>query len=558
MTKTVKIKIAVLVMWLVATTAFGARVKTAWQTYVQPDGSVLTLTLSGDEHFSCFRDLEGRMYSRDSLGTFHLLDAELIRRQMTLTRSEMPDLSYKLIQWDPNRTYRQLVVLVSFADCDFSQEDPQATYDAMFNQRGYNQMDGPGCVADYFRDQSNGLFNMQFDVYGPFKVNSKAQSSGKDSGQASFRQAIQQLMTSHPDIDYTPYDWDGDGTVDQVVYVYAGYNGNQAGYTDYIWPNTSWLSRVVNTPDGHEISDYTASGELGSNNQSCGIGTICHEFSHCLGLPDIYPTFGALDVISIVDEWDLMDGGNYTNWGWCPPNYSSLEKMLMGWLTPKELTKDTVIYGMQSVADGGEVYIIRHTDDEFYLLENRQWRGWDAGLPGHGLVVFHVKYDPYRWNANIVNTVEDEPYYSLVAADNLDYSYWYDLFKTLAKSPYANAQRMNSTILSTAPYPCLLDSAGNMNRELSATSVPSALMYNAGDNGERMLSKSITDITQNEDGTVSFSFHASTPDGMMTPSTTAANPSTIYNLTGSKVQCDTISRLPKGFYIIDGKKIIIR
>ena len=550
---------AVVAAWLMATTAFAARAKTEWRTYVQPDGSMLTLTIYGDEHFSCYRDSEGRMYARDSIGTFHLLDAELVRHQVALTRSEMPDMSYEPIQWDPNRTYRQLVVLVSFTDCDFSFDNPQETYHAIFNQSGYNQMDGPGCVADYFRDQSKGLFNLQFDVYGPYKVNAKVKSNSSGNyGTQLFREAVGMLIEEHPDIDYSVYDWDNDGTVNQTVFVYAGYSGNQVGLSGYIWPNTYSFS-TVKTPDGYAISRYTASGELWTNNTSCGFGLICHELSHCLGLPDIYPTNtnDSSLPISIVDEWDVMDGGTFTNRGWCPPNYSPMEKICMGWLTPTELKTDTVISHLKPVANGGNAFLIRHTNKEFYLLENRQWEGWDYGLPGKGLLIYHVLYDNDHWLGNNVNNISNQPHYHIVTADNMTYTDWYNywLDNYSGKSPYTDRRRLNSQLMSTASYPCLLDSAGNMNRELSATTTPATVMYTANDKGDKMMAQSITDITQHEDGTVSFTFHTS---GAGIISTKAPSPvSGVYTITGRKLANHTdFDQLPKGIYIVNGKKII--
>lgn len=272
-------------------------------------------------------------------------------------------------------------------------------------------------------------------------------------------------------------------------------------------------------------------------------------------MPDIYPTYDVEDVISIVDEWDLMDGGNYTNYGWCPPNYSALEKMLMGWLMPKELNGDTIITGMQCVADGGDVYLIPHRDDEFYLLENRQWRGWDAGLPGHGLVVFHVKYDQYRWHANIVNTIEDKPYYCLVGADNLDYNYWYDLFMSLGKNPYVNAKWMNSAILSTAPYPWMTDATTIANQELSATSVPAALMYEENADGAKMLSMSITEITEHEDGTISFKLQTNSQSGIsILQSIHESDDTPIYSLQGIR----TAVPAKGGIYIRNGRKFVVK
>ena len=458
-----------------------------------------------------------------------------------------------------NHTYRQLVVLVSFSDCDFSIEDPKATYDAMFNQNGYNQRDGAGCIADYFRDQSSGLFNLQFDVYGPIKVNSKVQSGSGSS--ANFRttvfvEAIRNLITQQPAIDFSPYDWNGNGYVNQVIFVYAGYAGNQPGLATYIWPSTGSMN-MVTTPDGYKIYRYSSSGELWINNTSCGIGTICHEFSHCLGLPDVYPTNSQTAVI--VDEWDLMDGGHGSNRGWCPPNYSALEKMQLGWLTPTELTADTVITGMKSVSDGGEVYLIRHTENEYYLLENRQWQGWDVSVPGHGLLVWHVNYNASKWSNNVVNNTAGKPNYHLVTADNLDYDAWLDLYyERGGGNPYQDKSRqLHRCLLSSAPYPWATDSTDFVNSELTNTSTPATIMYNKNAVGSYLLSKPITDITQHDDGTISFVFHASSADGLNIPIIDEA-PSAIYTLTGRKVESDAMNRLPKGIYIINGKKTIIR
>lgn len=463
--------------------------------------------------------------------------------------------------WNALRSYRQMVVLVSFSDCDFKTEDPKATYDAMFNQKGYNQRDGAGCVADYFRDQSNGLFNLEFDVYGPVKVSGKVKSSSSSQNfrTSVFVEAMRNLISQQPDIDYSPYDWDGNGYVNQVIFVYAGYAGNQPGFTNYIWPSTGSMS-VVTTPDGYQVYSYSSSGELWSNNASCGIGTICHEFSHCLGLPDIYPTTSTTSVVSIVDEWDLMDGGNGSNLGWCPPNYSPLEKMLLGWLTPTELTADTIITGMKPVSDGGEVFLIRHTENEYYLLENRQWQGWDMSVPGHGLLVWHVNYNASKWNSNVVNNTTGKPNYHLVTADNLDYDAWFDIYnKRGGGNPYIDkTRRLHRCLLSSAPYPWATDSTDFVNCELTDSSVPASIMYNRNATGSTLLSKPITDITEHEDGTISFVFHASTPDGLITPSAISHQPSTIYTLTGRKIQPEAINSLPKGIYIINGKKTIIK
>ena len=445
--------------------------------------------------------------------------------------------------WDSTRVYKQMAVLVTFRDVDFKMEDPRATYDSIFNYPGFNKRLGPGSVADYFRDQSGGFLNLSFDVYGPIKLDTLAcpyqtpTDKTRNYGKEQFRQATTQVFNQYPDVDYKQYDWNGDGQIEQVVYVYAGLCGNQGeGSYGYIWPNTGSFS-TVKTPDGVKISNFTGSGELWRNNLgSCGIGTICHEFSHSLGLPDIYPTSNDAGY-SAVDEWDLMDGGNFTNYGWCPPDYSPLEKMLFGWLKPVELTDPVTIKDMKPTHDGGEVYIIYNTASDYYLLENRQWKGWSLGVPGRGLVIYHVVYDESKWSSNSVNNVKGKYRYKLVHADGLDYDGWDDLLESRdAKSKYANKQRMNCLYLSTSPFPWSTDSTETVDRALVDTETP------------------ITNIRMTDDGLVSFDFRGGIPDAVNDVLAPRVVGDACFDLQGRRV----IGCPGKGIYIVGGRKVIIQ
>ena len=461
--------------------------------------------------------------------------------------------------WDPTKVYRQLVILISFSDTDFSMENPQETYNRMFNEQGYNQRQGAGCVADYFRSQSRELFNLQFDVYGPYKVSSKAQPydsptvDTRNYGRESLREATQQFLSANPQLDFSPYDWNGDKSIEQVIYVCAGYSGNQSSTKayGYIWPNTSTFTTLP-THDGKTISDYSASAEKWTNNTLCGIGTVCHEFTHSLGLPDIYPTNGW--ATSIVDEWDLMDGGNFTNYGWCPPNYTALEKMLMGWLTFEELTEPSTIIGMKPVSEGGKAYVVKHTDNEYLLLENRQWTGWDAGLPGKGLVAYHVNYIASRWKANSPNNTKDKPYFSLMDPDQMSYQEWVTYLKdekgvTSQNDVYQNASRMNSWIMNGAAYPhvwvdqTVIDSLTN-------TSPSATEMYNTNAAGSLLLSKPINNIKVSDDGLVSFDFMGGgTPTGISTLKTVAeSNATAVFDLNGRRMRSDVAGQ--KGIRLV--------
>jgi M6 family metalloprotease-like protein len=441
--------------------------------------------------------------------------------------------------WDPGRIYRQLVILVEFSDTEFSYTDDAHTfYERVFNESGFNGDKGRGCVADYYRDQSQGLCNLYFDVYGPYKTSGKAQpydsptKDTKNHGKDVLVEATNMMLEANPDIDLSVYDWDGNKSIEQVIYVYAGYPGNvgSASY-GHIWPNTGSFSAIT-TATGYKISNYTCSGELWPTGtlRSCGIGTICHEFTHSLGLPDIYPTSSSAGY-STCDEWDLMDGGNFTNYGWCPPNFTPLEKMLLGWLTPTDLTEPTTITDLQPSSEGGEVYRIMHSDSEWLLLENRQQSGWDLGAPGKGLVIYHVNYDGSAWRGNSVNNDPEKRRFYLVPADNMDYDAWDDYIDEKKWSTYANNLRMNNRHLSTSPYPYVLEGEV-LNNELTDTSTPAAAMYYPEG---ALLDKPITNIRMSEEGLVSFDFMGGDPSGIKEMQASSFKVQECYDLQGRRV-----------------------
>lgn len=458
--------------------------------------------------------------------------------------------------WDPDRTYRQLVILLTFSDTDFSMADPLNTYNRIFNEAGYNQRQGAGCVADYFRSQSNGMFNLQFDVFGPYQVSSKSQpyenptDKTKNLAITSLREATVKFVEENPDLDYTVYDWDGNGQIEQVIIVCAGYTGNQNSTKSYghIWPNTGSFSTIT-APGGIKISNFSSSAELWTNNSLCGIGTVCHEFSHSLGLPDIYPTSNSW-TYSVVDEWDLMDGGNFTNYGWCPPNYTALEKFLLGWISYEELTGPTTVTGLKPLSEGGKAYVIKHTDNEYLLLENRQWRGWDAGLPGKGLIVYHVNYIASVWANNRPNDTSNKPNFHLMNNDTFSYEDWTAYLKehgvTSQTAVYQNPNRMNSQYFMNAHFPY---GEGDAKADsLTDHSVPATLMYNDNAQSSKYLSKSITNIKVTDDGLVSFDFMGGgTPTAIRGMARQSGRESAVaYDLNGRRLSQPS----RKGIYIL--------
>ncbi len=396
---------------------------------------------------------------------------------------------------------RQLTVLAAFADRPFSGSEEQTLeqWDKIFNAPELAEAPFRGSVHDYFYDQSYGqlslVFDLQYVALGSGHAKYGSTSSDDENSQYLVDDVVEQLRQR--DIDWSQYDWDGDGMIEQLLIVFAGKGSSYGGFggdKGSIWPHQWWLSWHLDlstadaydyrtpltvTSDGKDylVDSYCALQELSRSGDYSVFGTICHEYSHCFGLPDFYN-----GNTSYLSSWDLMDSGNSNGSGYCPAGYSAHERMLMGWLTPTELTGATRVSGMAALADEPQAYLIRNDawHDEYYIVENRQQQGWDAALPGSGIVVFHVDYDPDVWISltQIPNTAAKKRY-SIFAANNL--------------------QQTFVSYLSGWPYP----SGGN--DELTDTSQPRAVLNNPGPDGTRLMGKPLTAMSVG-DGLASFVF----------------------------------------------------
>ena len=445
--------------------------------------------------------------------------------------------------FDPQKTYRMPVILISFSDADFTMPDPLSYYDRMFNEKGYNEGVGVGCLADYFRDQSNGRLNIQFDVYGPFKVTQKAGGHGSSYyGVDVIKDVVKQLYDTDK-TDFSVYDWNGNGEVNEVFFVAASYSGNQV--SGYIWPNSQDEKLLL---PGDIYSTFTSiATELWTDGSVSGFGTIAHEMCHALGLPDIYP-LGSATSFSAVDEWDLLDGGNNTNKGWCPPNLMAMEKMYLGWDQPEELTEATTITDMKSVSAGGKSFLIRNSGnpDEYYLLENRQQEGWDYGCPGNGLIIVHVDYLQSSWGNNEVNISDSHYRYDLFHADGKSYLDWDPNNDGRDPNKYTMPDWLRCKFLSTSAYPF------GENQSLTNISSPAAVLFTANADGELFMSKAITNIRVASDGTVSFDFMMD-PSGIHSIQTDEGHTSLWYDLQGRQLPGEPTK---PGLYINSGKLIL--
>lgn len=327
-----------------------------------------------------------------------------------------------------------LVILVNFADQSFYSDVPQRVYDRMFNEKGYSGNNHVGSVHDFFYDQSYGQFDLAFDVVGPVTVSHDYSYYGSNNMYGNDKRAYQMVMEAcrlvTDKVDFTKYDWDDDGEVDQVFIVYAGYGEATGGQAMTIWPHKSCLQYYIDDPlkiQGVTINQYACSNELdgASGHIMRGIGTACHEFSHCLGLPDAYDTdySGAFGM----DGYDLMDSGGHSGpgrLGEVPYGYSAFERWYVGWMDINEIDDEETVRLMPSLDKKAIAYkIVNHNNpDEYFVLENHDAHKWYSYIGSmtapHGLMVTHIDYDSMAWDKNLVNPTSNHQRMSIIPADN--------------------------------------------------------------------------------------------------------------------------------------------
>lgn len=316
---------------------------------------------------------------------------------------------------------RALILLVEYEDCPMT-----------FSLADFQTMIGTSATAtsgvsalDYFRDCSGGLFTPQFDVVGPIRLPHKRVYYGMASGNNYDSQPWLMLTEAAPlvddEVDFSLYDTDGDGFVDNVFIFYAGMGQNDGGPAEAVWPHAANIYTYYNlnvTLDGVRLGAYACTNELTGASTAehpvmTGIGTFCHEFCHVLGLPDFYSTTGS--VCFSPGAFELMDSGSYNNQGRTPPLLSAYSRATLGWQNPRTLTApETVV-----LPQGEALRIPCPKDGEYYLLENRQQEGWDAYLPAHGMLVWHIDHDSEAWDRNQVNTLPQHQRIDLVEADGI-------------------------------------------------------------------------------------------------------------------------------------------
>lgn len=330
---------------------------------------------------------------------------------------------------------KSLVILWEFSDEGFkSISDPKQFFTDLLNKPGFT-WDGTGIngsARDFYLDSSMGQFDPNFIVYGPVKLSHPSSYYGSDTPtqDAKIYEAIIESCKALDDqIDFSEYDTDGDGKVDNIYFFYAG-NGqaDTPNGNDLIWPHSyylddaGWKQNLV--LDGVKISRYTCSNELRYRAdgvlQPTGIGTFVHEFGHVLGLADHYDTSYGMLTFGL-GTWDTMAQGSYNNEMNTPPVFSAFERAELGWLNYDELTQNAdTISILPNLAESNKAYRVSvdgTNGREFYVMENRQKTGWDKYLPGEGMLLWHIDIDTLAWNNNSVNTDPAHQRIDIVEAD---------------------------------------------------------------------------------------------------------------------------------------------
>lgn len=485
-----------------------------WRTVTLSNGLTIKARLCGDEHAHWWQAEDGSCFDVDSLGKGKAVvpqelmskaRSRMAARRQAARRANAKKASQRIATNGNTGKFQGqrhgLIILVNFADSKFNTSkfgSTQTLYSRIANEANYGENNFKGSISDYFKAQSGGQFLLDFDVAGPvtlpygYSYYGQNDDDGYDKRPTKMvKEACQAVDGS---VDFSKYDWDGDGEVEEVFVVYAG-NGEHdtTNQPSLIWPHMDNLANYNEqlTLDGVTINTYACASELNGDKTLSGIGTFCHEFSHCMGFPDMYDTASDGNNFGM-GSWDLMDYGSYNGDGYVPAGYSGYEKMVCGWTTPIELDKPMTVNGMERLADMGQTYIIynKGNRNEYYILENRQQSGFDKHLPGSGLLIERVDYDKDIWEWNAVNTTNggyypegsstpsynDHQRITIFHANNIEYD------GNNATYPYAS-----------------LDS-------LTDSSQPAATVWNANADGTYLMHCRVYGITQNADGTVAFSF----------------------------------------------------
>ena len=437
-----------LLLCVFAVTVNAVPARRGWQTRVQADGTTIEVQQFGDEFYHYMINRDGKQV-REINGMYEVVGeapspakAQARRAKVAARRQR------KGIGIEPNLAPKGVVILANFKDKSMQSSHTKAVFDQLCNATNCTVNSGYPSAAQYFADQSNGAYRPVFDVFGPVTLSRNLSYYGTDGREEGDDQhatdAVVEaciLANEQFDINWADYDSDNDGFVDFVYVIHAGYGQADGGAANTIWPHNWEVSSAIQsgyctytrtqaTLDGKKLENYAISCELDNfANTLTGIGTLCHEFGHVMGLPDWYDTdYGTnYNYCLTPNDWDVMDSGAYGGDGHCPPNYSPWEKYFFRWHTPLNLGNTPA--NLTLYPNGTENYQAYQinasgtqqgptTSGWCYFIENRQAVGWDRPLTGHGMLIWKVNFNASAWENNAPNNTNTSgsPLYTIVSA----------------------------------------------------------------------------------------------------------------------------------------------
>ena len=378
-----------------------------------------------------------------------------------------------------------LVILVEYSNVKFTIDDPHTYFNNILNTPGYTGYGATGSARDYFSNASNGKFTPIFDVYGPVTLDNTMEYYGANNSYGNDKSP--QLMAVHAcnaldsTVNFADYDTDGDGSIDNVYIFYAGYGENYSG-TDpnCIWPHAWYVKSgagLYKKYDSKYLDRYACSNEyMFGYDKPEGIGTFCHEFSHVVGIADLYDTVYGSAEAATPGSYDIMDMGSYNNDGRTPSSYSIFERNAHGWADIEVISEeDAEDISLEAVTSSNKGYMIRTSaTNEFFLLENRQKTSWDKYIPGHGMLIWHIDYNATTWNNNEPNNDVDHQHVDIEEANRLTNVY-------------------NNSVMAGYPYP---GTTGNTT--FTGTTTPGFVTWDGS-----AINIALTEIAE-EDGVISF------------------------------------------------------
>lgn len=359
-----------------------------------------------------------------------------------VSRSSSNPQEEKLNNFPTTGEVHSLVILVQFADTKFSTvgSDAHQFFNSMLNEPGFTYSNGAnGSARDFYVNSSNGKFQPQFDVIGPVTLPKKYSYYGANKGSSTdnpvaLEEFVREACTlADPLVDFSQYDHNQDGFIDNIYFFYAGKGEADSGDGNAIWPHSAYYADIAKEAgvtqkslklDGIEVGNYTCSNEINGTiitPQPAGIGTFVHEFGHVLGLADHYDIYYGMATFT-PGSFDTMDRASYNNNGNTPAAFSAYERACLGWLDLTVLNSGVdTLNVLPDLNDSNKAYVVPvggTNDEEYFIMENRQQKGWDEFIPGHGMLLWHIDFDAKTWEKNEVNITGSHQRIDIVEADN--------------------------------------------------------------------------------------------------------------------------------------------